>query len=506
MALPKLICAPCHTKIVCTLGPASSSEERLEAMIQAGMDVCRLNFSHGEHSDHKELFDRVRELSRKWNDQVAILCDIQGPKIRTGKMKEPFHLGKGDVIRVTPQEILGTPERIQISYLNMLQDLNKEDVIFINDGIVKLVVVDKDEANQDLICECRAAGNVSDHKGCNMPSGKLSVDVITPKDANDLAFIAELNPEYVAASFVGTADDVRKVRRCLAINGNTEIKIIAKIERPVALENLDAIIQEADAIMVARGDLGVEIEAWDVPKWQKEMVKRCNREGKPVIVATQMLESMSENSRPTRAEASDVYNAVIDGADAVMLSGESSVGKYPVEAVSVMNEIVRVAQNAMPKRDPNDFDSSKLAITETVCHAACTIVSEFQRMHLQGKVVAITESGSGARLISKYRPGLPVLAFSESIRTVRELALVWGVRAHHMPDILNLPLEERALRAIEEAQKIGYLDPEDKIVCVVSTSQFTGSGFFTGVYDVDALSAASRRHPQVNRPFRGSMI
>jgi pyruvate kinase len=324
-----------------------------------------------------------------------------------------------------------------------------------------------------------------------MPSGKLSVDVITPKDAKDLAFIADLNPEYVAASFVGTADDVRKVRSCLAASGNTDIKIIAKIERPVALENLDEIIQEADALMVARGDLGVEIEAWDVPKWQKEMVKRCNREGKPVIVATQMLESMSENSRPTRAEASDVYNAVIDGTDAVMLSGESSVGKHPVEAVTVMNEIVRVAQNSMPKRDPDDFDSSKLAITETVCHAACTIVSEFQRMNLHGKVVAITESGRGARLISKYRPGLPILAFSESIRTVRELALVWGVRSHHMPDILNLPLEERALKAIEEGYKIGYLDLDDKRVCVVSTSQFTGSGFFTGVYDVDVLSASS---------------
>jgi pyruvate kinase len=199
--------------------------------------------------------------------------------------------------------------------------------------------------------------------------------VITPKDAKDLAFITELNPEYVAVSFVGTADEVRKVRSCLATNGNAEIKIIAKIERSVALENIDAIIQEADALTVARKDMGVEIEAWDAPRWQKEMVKRCNREGKSVIVATQMLEqSMSENSRPTRAEASDVYDAIIDRADAVMLSAESPLGKYPVEAVSVMNKNIRVAQNSMPERDPNDFDSSKLAITEMVCHAACTIV------------------------------------------------------------------------------------------------------------------------------------
>jgi pyruvate kinase len=250
-----------------------------------------------------ELFDRVRKLSKKYNDQVAILCDIQGPKIRTGKMEAPFFINHGDTIRVTPDTILGTKDRISISYANMMTDLSKEDVIFINDGIVKLVVVDKDEAANDLICACHAAGNISNNKGCNMPSGQLSVNVVTEKDAKDLAFIAKLNPEYVAASFVGYADDVKKVRKTLADNGNTDIKIIAKMERPVALENLDEIIQEADALMVARGDLGVEIEAWDVPKWQKEMVRRCNRESKPVIVATQMLESMTENSRPTRAEA-----------------------------------------------------------------------------------------------------------------------------------------------------------------------------------------------------------
>jgi pyruvate kinase len=242
-------------------------------------------------------------LSKKYNNQVAILCDIQGPKIRTGKMEAPFTINRGDTIRVTPDTIIGNKDRISISYQNMLTDLSEKDVIFINDGIIKLVVVGKDEAANDLICECHAAGNISNNKGCNMPSGKLSVDVVTPKDAEDLAFIATLNPEYVAASFVGYAEDVRKVRRTLAENGNTDIKICAKIERPIALENLDEIIQEADALMVARGDLGAEIEAWDVPKWQKEMVKRCNRESKPVIVATQMLESMTENSRPTRAEA-----------------------------------------------------------------------------------------------------------------------------------------------------------------------------------------------------------
>eukprot|EP00545_Synedropsis_sp_CCMP1620_P002626 CAMPEP_0119011060 /NCGR_PEP_ID=MMETSP1176-20130426/5424_1 /TAXON_ID=265551 /ORGANISM="Synedropsis recta cf, Strain CCMP1620" /LENGTH=509 /DNA_ID=CAMNT_0006963823 /DNA_START=25 /DNA_END=1554 /DNA_ORIENTATION=+ len=502
---PKLLTEPAHTKIVCTIGPASSSEERLEDMIRSGMDVCRLNFSHGEYEAHQAMFDKIRTLSKKWNEQVAILCDIQGPKIRTGKMEAPFSINKGDMIRVTPNTIMGTKDRIQISYANMLQDLNKDDVIFINDGIIKLVVQDKDETQNDLICECRAAGNISDHKGCNMPSGKLSVNVVTPKDERDLAFIANLNPEYVAASFVGFAEDIEQVRRELHKNGNTDIKICAKIERPVALENLDAIIQASDAIMVARGDLGVEIEAWDVPKWQKEMVKRCNRESKPVIVATQMLESMCENSRPTRAEASDVYNAVIDGADAVMLSGESSVGKYPVEAVQTMNEIVRVAQGHMHKRNPSDYDSSAQAITETVCHGACTIASEFAALNFQGKIVVITERGHAARLISKYRPALPILAFSESVRVVRELALVWGVRAHHTPQIHSLPLEERAMKALQVAQEIGYLGPEDTKVCVISSSQYQGAGYMTGVYDVRALATYAADSGMHGNP-RASMI
>lgn len=482
-----------NTKIVCTLGPASQTEERLEEMIQAGMDVCRLNFSHGDHASHQEIFDRVRRLSAKYNNQVAILCDVQGPKIRTGMMVEPFYLPLGDTIRVTSQEVLGTPQRIQIKYDTLLQDLDKDDVIFINDGIVKLVVIDKDE--NDLICKCEAPGDVSNHKGCNMPSGRLSVNVVTPKDEDDLKFIAQLDPEYVAASFIGTGDDVREVRARLAEYGNTDIKIIAKVERPVALKNLDDIIRESDALMVARGDLGVEIEAWDVPKWQKEMVKRCNRESKAVIVATQMMESMCQNSRPTRAEASDVYNAVLDGADAVMLSGESSVGKHPVEAVKIMDEIVRVAQGQMPKRDPNDFDSSEKRITETMAHAAFTIATEFESRDAQdrGKILVITRKGHAARLVSKYRPALPILAFSESLRTVRELALVWGIRSHHLPELHGLPLEERIIRAIDVACEVGYLSRQVTHVCVLAPSGVeAGMGYLTGVYDIKHLHDTGR--------------
>jgi pyruvate kinase len=328
-----------------------------------------------------------------------------------------------------------------------------------------------------------------------MPSGRLSVNVVTPKDEDDLKFIAQLDPEYVAASFIGTGDDVRKVRARLTACGNTDIKIIAKMERPLALENLDDIIRESDALMVARGDLGVEIEAWDVPKWQKEMIRRCNRESKPVIVATQMMESMCQNSRPTRAEASDVYNAVLDGADAVMLSGESSVGKHPVQAVRIMDEIVRVAQGQMPKRDPSDYDSSEKRITETMTHAAFTIAAELQARDAQerGKILVLTRHGHAARLISKYRPALPILAFSESLRTVRELVLVWGVRSHHVPELRDLPLEERIIHAIDVACEIGYLTRQVTHVCVLAPSGVeSGTGYLTGVYDIKHLHDTGR--------------
>jgi len=260
------------TKIVCTLGPATSTEEVLEDLVKAGMDVVRLNFSHGKHEDHQKLFDLVKKISAKHDHQVSIICDIQGPKIRTGRMAEPFTLHQGDRIEITPESHLGTKEKIQISYENMIQDLHVSDPLFINDGIIKLVVEKKNE--KTLTCVVEAGGLVSDHKGVNIPSGNLSVEVITPKDKKDLEFIAKLNPEYVASSFVGSANDVKKVKNCLAEFGSTDIKVISKIERPIALKNIDEIIDATDAIMVARGDLGVEIDTWDVPHWQKSYVQQ----------------------------------------------------------------------------------------------------------------------------------------------------------------------------------------------------------------------------------------
>ncbi|MHA1733552.1 MAG: pyruvate kinase [Promethearchaeota archaeon] len=478
MELEKII----KTKIVCTLGPSSHSPEVLEKMIEAGMDVARLNFSHGTHEDHRKLFNMVYKLSEKHDHQVSIICDIQGPKIRTGVMEEPFMLRAGDTVKVTPKKVVGTPERIQVKYATILDDLHPGDTIFINDGIVKLVV--KETLPNDLVCEVEAGGLISDRKGCNIPSGNISIEVPTEKDKDDLAFIAELNPEFVAASFIGSSADVLKVRKCLEDNGNSEVKIISKIERPIALENLDAIIQVSDGIMVARGDLGVEIPPYDVPIAQKNMIRKCNREGIPVIVATQMLESMTTQSRPTRAEANDVFNAVLDGADAVMLSGETSIGKYPVEAVKFMDDIVSTAEKFMPGRDPDYFDSSHQAMVETLGHACFTIVKEFHDLGYTGKVLAVTDSGYTAKMISKYRPGLPIVALTPNLRAARELNLVWGVRSVYSETIVGKDLEERAVNAIVRAFSMNLISPDDHVIVVSSSMINKDWGIYTGVYDV----------------------
>ncbi|GAB4316822.1 MAG: pyruvate kinase [Promethearchaeota archaeon] len=470
------------TKIVCTLGPASDDPETLRRMINAGMDVCRQNFSHGDHSYHEKLFHRVRELAHDCGEQVSILCDVQGPKIRTGLVKEPFTLRTGDFIKVTPEPVLGTPECVQIRYPTILKDLDVGDTIFINDGIVKLVV--REKLPRALSCEVEAGGMISDHKGCNIPSGNVSIEVPTEKDEEDLALIAQLDPEFVAASFIGSARDVEKVRECLHENGNKDVKIISKIERPVALKNLDEIIAVSDGLMVARGDLGVEIPPYEVPIAQKTIVRRCNREGRPVIVATQMLESMTTQSRPTRAEANDVFNAVLDGADAVMLSGETSVGKYPVEAVRFMDDIVSTAERFMPQRDPDYYDSSSQTEVETIGHACFTIANEFHDLNWPGKILAVTDSGYTARMISKYRPGLPIVALTANLRTARELNLVWGVRAVYSEDVVGANLEERAINAIVRAFSMGLLATEDHVVVVSSSMIDRSWGTFTGVYDV----------------------
>jgi len=474
-----------RTRIVCTLGPSTWEEEAVQRLLSSGMNVARLNFSHADHNVQERVFRTVRGLSERAGLQTAIICDIQGPKIRTGKMEAPFTLRFGEEVRVTSEDVVGTSERFTIDHRGIEDELVADDEIFINDGIVKLRVLRRE--GRDLVCRVRAGGLISDRKGCNIPSSSISVKMPTEKDKKDLKLIARLDPEYVAASFVGSRRDVERIRGALRSLGNDDIKVLSKIERPSALRDIDGIIKASDALMVARGDLGVEIPPSDVPVAQKEICRKCNKAGKPVIVATQMLESMTEHSRPTRAEASDVFNAVLDGADAVMLSGETSVGKHPDEAVRTMRDIVKRAESYLPYRDPDYYDSEEKRIVETIGHACNTIVKEFKDRGYSGSIIAVTESGHTARMISKYRPDMEMFAFTPEARTARELSLVWGARSVLVPELKGGTMEEMAVETIRMAASRGCLDGSDHII-MASSSRLQGTkGMYIGVIDLEGM-------------------
>ncbi|MEJ2294208.1 MAG: pyruvate kinase, partial [Candidatus Lokiarchaeota archaeon] len=345
-------------KIIATLGPASDTESDLRKLIDAGVNVFRLNFSHGTHKEKKELIDKIREV----DTYISILADIQGPKMRVGRFKndQSYILNVGQTIEVYEHELEGGGDdtKFAIPLPGFLKSMKKGDFFYVNDGIIKIKVESKEKDH--LVGEVIAGGNISNNKGVNIPSGELEQKVPTEKDIKDLEFIADLDPEFVAISFVSSGADILTVKKLLENYGNSEIKLIAKIERPVALDNFDQILEVSDGIMIARGDLGVEISPDQVPIKQKELIYKCNKEGKPVIVATQMLESMTNTPVPTRAEANDIFNAVIEGTDSVMLSAETAVGKYPINSVEYMNKIATTASQNAPLRTPDDYDSDRL--------------------------------------------------------------------------------------------------------------------------------------------------
>jgi len=475
-------------KIVSTLGPASSSKEMLEKLINTGVDIFRLNFSHGTHEEKKELLERIREVS-EYTKNVGILADIQGPKIRVGKFKEDqaYSLGIGQEVKVFEKEIEGDQEKFSIPLKGFLKSTKVGDVFFVNDGIIKIKIIRK-EADH-VVGEVLAGGLISNRKGVNIPAGELSQKVPTEKDVEDLEFIAKLDPEYVAISFVSGGDDVLHVKRILENYGNSKIKLISKIERPIALTNFDQILDVSDGIMVARGDLGVEIDPDKVPLWQKQMIYKCNREGKPVIVATQMLESMVSNPIPTRAEASDVYNAVMDGTDAVMLSAETAVGKYPINAVQYMNQIAKTATDNMPKRIPDEFDSDRLTHTQTLGHAIHSLASEMEALNFRGKILVITRRGYGARMIAKYRPPLPIIAITPHIRTARELNLVWAVQAMQIDskDFFNMDAEEIIEQSVKHAVENKMLDENEHVIILLVSRKFEQRGNLVGFYYVGEI-------------------
>lgn len=480
------------SKIVCTLGPATNSKEMLEKLIKAGMNVARLNFSHGTHEEHAELYNIIRETSA----EVAILCDIQGPKIRIGIVDPPVTLIPGNMINISVnQDVNGSQDLISISHKGFLNDVVKGDFVYINDGLVKLVVQKINKNKGYAECEVVLGGLISSRKGVNIPTGNLSTMNPTQKDVKDLKFIAKLNPEYVAASFVATANEVNEVRRILVNEGSPDIKIISKIERPIALENFDEILKASDAIMVARGDLGVEIPFEELPLRQKEIILKSNIDSKPVIVATQMLESMISQARPTRAEVSDVYNAIFDRSDAVMLSAETSVGKYPVRTVQVMSAIVTNAEKHIPHLDPDQLDSPEQETYETVGHGVYSLSKEFNQLNYRGKIICFTRGGKSARMVSKYRPPLSIIALTNNLKTARHLNLVWGVAPVYMQELeLSGSFSEQIIqKGLSYLVKLGYVEATEHVICtipsIISPERSALIGLF---YVMDIIDKAKR--------------
>ncbi|MFX0002847.1 MAG: pyruvate kinase [Candidatus Hodarchaeota archaeon] len=475
-------------KIISTLGPASSSKEMLKKLIDVGVDIFRLNFSHGTHEEKKELVERIREVS-KYTKYTGILADIQGPKIRVGQFKEDqaYSLAIGQEVKVFEKEIDGDQGQFSIPLPGFLKSIRLGDIFFVNDGIIKIKVTKKEQDH--IIGEVLAGGMISNRKGVNIPSGELSQKVPTEKDVKDLKFISKIDPEYIAISFVSDSSDVLHVKRILENYGNDNIKLISKIERPIALDNFDEILEVSNGIMIARGDLGVEIDPDKVPLWQKEMIYKCNREGKPVIVATQMLESMVNNPIPTRAEANDVYNAVMDGTDAVMLSAETAVGKYPINAVQYMNQIAKTATENMPNRTPDEYDSDRLTHTQTLGHAIHALAREMQDLNFRGKILVITRRGYGARMIAKYRPPLPIIAITPFERTARELSLVWAVQPVHIEniDFFNMDAEQIIEQAVKLAVENKLLDENEHVIILLVSRKFERRGNLVGLYYVGEI-------------------
>ncbi len=409
---------PKRTKIIATIGPASSSPAIVARLIRAGMDAARVNFSHGDWNDHTRRIRRIRHEAEKMGKQIAIIQDLQGPKLRVGAVQnDAVILKRGDALVLTTRKVIGTSTLLSVAYPRLTKDLKAGDQILLDDGRLELKVVTK--AAGGLRCKVVRGGVLGSHKGVNLPGAKLSLPSLSHKDKADLRFGIAQGVDYIALSFVRTANDITATRQFLKMHG-VDIPIIAKIEKPEAIRNLDEIIRAADGIMVARGDLGVEMSPEQVPLLQKKIINACNLAEKPVITATQMLESMIESPQPTRAEASDVANAILDGTDCVMLSGETAMGKYPVQAVEVM---ARIAVQAETSLSPIPPDVRISGPDESVAHAACRAAEE---QHAKA-IVTFTQSGSTALLVAKHRPRMSIIAATPFEHIARKISLYWGV-------------------------------------------------------------------------------
>ncbi len=447
-----------RTKIVATLGPGTSTEEAIRDLVRFGVDVTRLNFSHGDHEGHLKNARSVREAATALGRNVAVMQDLQGPKIRTGEVVGGTELVEGNRVTIVPGDFLGDAGRLATPYKQIVQDVEPGHRVLIDDGLLELRV--EEAKDGEVGCVVVTGGPISSHKGLNFPDSSLSISGLTPKDLEDLRFgVEELRPDWVAVSFVRSGDEVREVKeRMKEFGGN--MPVISKIEKHEAIDDIESVLKASDGIMVARGDLAVELSAERVPVEQKRLIARCRRLGKPVIVATQMLDSMIRNPRPTRAEVSDVANAIFDRADAVMLSGETAVGRYPLQSVKQMDRICRAAEEAI------NYGRDIVASTDwgrgdrydALTHAACELAED---LNLEA-IITSTQSGLSCLRVARFRPPNMILAVSPEETTVRMLAMVWGVNAVHGEQ--RGGIEERYNEAVRATRKAGLVKEGDEVI------------------------------------------
>lgn len=450
-----------RTKIVCTIGPATNTRVKIKELVLSGMNVARLNFSHGTHEDHAKVIEAIRSVAAEMGFNIPILMDLQGPKIRVGKMKDGGQvLVEGTYVKITPENVEGTPEIIPIDFPNLVEDAKEGDVVLMDDGLLELKIIKRNE-NRTLDAVVVVGGLLKPRKGVNLPNVDINISAMSEKDIEDLEFGLSKGVDFVALSFVRHPRDVQELMSRIRAKGSNAA-IISKIEKPEALDFIDDIIEESDGIMVARGDLGIEIPNERVPLIQKMIIEKCQAAGKPVITATQMLDSMINNPRPTRAESSDVANAVLDGTDAVMLSGESASGKYPMEAVKTMSNICKNVElgtdrlyHTLEFKKP---DWKEKQVVESISYA-CMRLAQF----VDAKLIAVlTHSGTTARRIAKYRPNVPIIAFTDNMEVRRQLNLVWGVQSVKIDELYDT---DTSVQVIETYLKEkGLLNSGDRII------------------------------------------
>lgn len=447
------------TKILCTIGPSTDSSESITNLVYAGMDGVRLNFSHGSYDFFEKVYNEIHQVCINEKVPIAVLIDLQGPKIRIGDLAQPeIFIADNSIIEITTEKIIGTDKIISTSYKNLALDAQIGDFILIDDGLIKLRVTDK--RNNSVICQVEAGGVLKPKKGMNLPGMNLSTESFTEKDRQDLQFALKHRVDFIALSFVRTPNDVLNLKEWLK-SQNSSLPVIAKIEKKEAVDNFDEILKAADGIMIARGDLGVELPPQEVPVIQKEIIKKCNSVGKLVITATQMLESMIQNPVPTRAEASDVANAVWDGTDVVMLSGETSIGKYPVDAVKIMNAIVRNAEEQIENFREHVFKIPE-NIQENLFDSVGRAIKNISDQINAKAIITFTVEGRTACNLSKFRPNAKIISFTNKFETMNKLCLYWGVSSLFLNEI------DKEHMAIDEAKKkikeSGYLKSGDLVI------------------------------------------